>query len=121
MNVFDSSALLCFLLGEPGSDVVERELVSGGACGAANWSEVAQKVRARNHDWDLERGLLLSYPITIEAVQIADAETAAALWSQGSHLSLGDRLCLALTERLGATVWTADTAWGTTGSIRQIR
>lgn len=121
MNVFDSSALLCFLLDEAGSDVVERELVRGGVCGAANWSEVSQKIRARNHEWDIVRTLLLSYPITIEAVQIADAEAAAILWRRGSQLSLADRLCLALTQRLGATVWTADTAWGTTGSVRQIR
>ena len=42
MNLFDASALLCFLQGEPGADVVERELLIGGACTAANWSEVCQ-------------------------------------------------------------------------------
>ena len=51
MNLFDSSALLCFLRGEEGADVVERELLAGGACSAANWSEVAQKVAQREHDW----------------------------------------------------------------------
>ena len=121
MNVFDASALLCFVLGEAGSDVVERELIRGGACGAANWSEVAQKVIARSDDWDLASGLLLDYPITIEAVQVDDAELAARMWRRGSRLSLGDRLCLALTERLQATVWTADTAWGTDLPVRQIR
>ena len=48
MNLFDSSALLCFLQGEAGADAVERALADGGLCGAANWSEVAQKVIARS-------------------------------------------------------------------------
>lgn len=41
MSVFDASALLAYLGGEPGSDVVERALDEGGLCGTGNWSEVA--------------------------------------------------------------------------------
>lgn len=48
MNLFDASALLWFLRGEEGADLVEREPTEGGACSAANWSEVAQKTLA--HD-----------------------------------------------------------------------
>ena len=51
----------------------------------------------------------------------ATAERAAALWRRGSGLSLADRFCLALADRLDATIWTADTAWGQTDRIRQIR
>jgi len=36
-------------------------------------------------------------------------------------LSLGDRPCLTLGERLDATVWTAATGWGADGRVRQIR
>ena len=121
MNVFDSSALLCFLRGEEGADVVERELLVGGACSAANWSEVAQQVAQREHDWRPARSLLLSYKLTVEPVVIADAEAAARLWQRGSVLSLGDRLCMATAQRLGAVVWTADTAWGTADPVRQVR
>ena len=122
MNVFDASALLCFVQDERGSKVVERELGSiGGACSAANWSELAQKVRSRGHDWGLVSGLLLSYPLTIEPVTRADAEAAAALWRHGSGLSLADRLCIATGHRLNATIWTADTAWGRKSPIRQVR
>lgn len=121
MNVFDASALLSFLQGEDGADIVERELVAGGACSAANWSETAQKLLARDHDWDLARGFLLAYNLTIEPVTEEDAELAARLWRSGSGLSLGDRLCLATAERLAATVWTADSAWGTSERVRQIR
>jgi ribonuclease VapC len=121
MNVFDSSALLCFLQGETGADTVETELGRGGFCSAANWSEVAQKVIAMGGDWNLAMGVLLSYPLDVEPVLRQDAEEAATRWRRGSGLSLADRLCLATASRLGATVWTADTAWGTASPIRQIR
>jgi ribonuclease VapC len=121
VNVFDASALLAFLQGEDGSKTVERELDAGGVCGAANWSEVAQRVRANRRDWELARTLLLSYTLEIAPVTAEDAERAAHIWRKGEGLSLGDRLCLALGERLDATVWTADTAWGRSGRIRQIR
>jgi ribonuclease VapC len=121
VNVFDASALLAFLQDEPGADRVEAALTSGGACSAANWSETAQKVRQRGADWRLSRGLLLDYGLVIEPVGTVDAERAAELWQQGSPLSLGDRLCLALGERLAATVWTADMTWGSSNTIQQIR
>ena len=92
MNVFDTSALLTFLQGEPGATEVQEALRDGGACGAANWSEVAQKIRAHRRNW-----------------------------APGKRLSLADRLCTALGERLDAGIWTADQAWGTGGRIRQVR
>jgi ribonuclease VapC len=121
MNVFDASALLAFLQGEQGSDTVERELVAGGACGAANWSETAQTILASDRDWDLAAGLLRSFGLQIEPVKEADAEWAARRWRREEGLSLGDRMCLALGERFDAEVWTADTLWGAKGRIRQIR
>jgi ribonuclease VapC len=121
VNVFDSSALLAFLQAEPGSDLVEQAMTEGGVCGGANWSEVAQKVRQRGGDWDLASGLLLDFELTVEPVGMADAERAAELWTRGTELSLADRLCLALGERIDATVWTADGAWGASASIRQLR
>lgn len=121
MNVFDSSALLAFLQGEPGSEVVESHLEVDGVCGAANWSETAQKVRSRGRSWELARALLLGYGMTIEPVTIQDAERAAHRWRRGAGLSLGDRLCLALGERLNATIWTADRRWGDNDRVRQVR
>jgi ribonuclease VapC len=121
VNVFDASALLAFLQGEEGADVVESALEAGGMCGAANWSETMQKVLAAGAAWDLAEGLLASYGIGVEPVSVADAEMAARTWTRGDRRSLGDRLCLALAERLDAEVWTADRQWGTTGRVRQIR
>ena len=121
MNVFDASALLCFLRGEVGADLVERALLAGGVCSAVNWSEVLQKVLSAGGDADLAAGVLVSYPLQIEPVGQQDAETAARRWRRGSGLSLAARLCLATADRLGAVVWTADTAWGSEPPVRQIR
>lgn len=121
MTVFDASALLAFLQGETGADEVADALAAGGACGSANWSEVAQKVSSVGRDWRLARALLTSYDLTIEPVTVEDAEWAARRWQKGEGLSLADRLCLALGHRLRADVWTADTAWGDANGIHQIR
>jgi ribonuclease VapC len=119
--VLDASAVLVFLQGEAGSDAVEEELSNDSRCGAANWSEVAQKVRGADRDWELVRALLTSYGVTVEAVTESDGEWAAFHWARGQGLSLADRLCLALGNRLDAPVLTADQAWGQDGRIRQIR
>ncbi len=68
MTVLDTSALLAFLAGERGAEVVEEALTGGAVVGAANWSEVARKVLAGGHDWELAKGLLASYSIGVEPV-----------------------------------------------------
>lgn len=57
----------------------------------------------------------------MEAVGADDAEWPARRWVRGKGLSLADRLCLALGERLDVEVLTADRALGTEGRVRQIR
>ena len=90
--VLDVSTLLAYLQDEPGSDLVEAALQREPICGAANWSEVAQKIHAAERDWDLVEALLMSYDLTIEPVTSVDAD-----------------------------IITADTDWGSAGRIRQIR
>ena len=75
--VLDASAILAFVQGEDGADVVEAAMPLGPVCGAANWSEVAQKVLAAGRDWDLVRALLVSYDVRVEPVLADDAEWAA--------------------------------------------
>jgi PIN domain nuclease of toxin-antitoxin system len=110
MMVIDSSAVLAYLLDEPGADRVRAALTDGAVISAVNWSEVAQKVR-RADAWEAARALLLSYPLQIASVAVDDAEAAAALWMPGSPLSLADRFCLALGARLHLSVLSADRAW----------
>ena len=121
MIVLDASAILSFVQGEPGADVVERALEADTVCGAANWSEVAQKVISAGRDWNLVRALLINHDIGVEPVVADDAEWAARRWRRGGGLSLADRLCLALTDRLDADVLTADETWGREGRVTQIR
>lgn len=78
-------------------------------------------VLAVGRDWALVRALLASYDLGVEPVSAEDAEWAARRWRRGEGLSLADRLCLALGEREGADVLTADGAWGDGGRVRQIR
>ncbi|MFI2754076.1 type II toxin-antitoxin system VapC family toxin [Cellulomonas sp. P22] len=120
-TVLDASAILAYLGGEPGADITEQALTSGSVCSAVNWSEVAQKIRAAGGDWSVATALLASYGLTVHEATTADAERAASRWVRGSGLSLGDRFCLALGDRLAATVLTADTAWGAEQHVRLIR
>lgn len=121
MTIFDASALLAFIQREPGHGDVEEALIAGGSCSAANWSEVGQKVLARGRPWTAARQLLLSYPLEVEPVTPEDGEWAAQRWREGEALSLADRLCLALRERLGGEALTADKHWRGLPGVRVIR
>ena len=65
--------------------------------------------------------MLLSFPVHVEALLRTDAEEAARLWRRGSGLSLADRLCLALAERLRSEVVTADRAWAGQPRVTVVR
>ena len=118
--LFDASAILAYLYNEDGADIVEDRL-PGGIISAANWSELAQKVRQKQNDWALYRSVLLALNVRVEPVTTFDAEKAAELWKAGDGLSLGDKLCLATAQRLNAIIITADSAWGSSADIEQIR
>lgn len=119
MTVLDASAVLAYLQGEPGSEIVAENL-SGAVIGAANWSEVLSRFHGPV-EMSLATGIITSQGASIEPVSEADAHGAAILRASFPNLSLGDRLCLALAERRDCQVLTADRAWGTDGRIRQIR
>ena len=121
MKLFDASALLAFLQGEDGSQVVERELDANARCSAVNWSEVAQKVRAHRGDWTLTRALLLSYGLRVEPVLSVDGERARSRMESRQRAFSRRPHLLATAVRLNATVITADDAWGNSPTIVQIR
>jgi ribonuclease VapC len=115
----DSSAVLAFLQGEPGAKEVAANL-EGSVIGAANLAEVLQRfdspAEARIAD-----ALITAKGVSVEPVTKSDAFAAASMHHERKGLSLGDRLCLALAERLDARVLTADRDWGSSQRIRQIR
>jgi PIN domain nuclease of toxin-antitoxin system len=111
--VLDASALLAQLNGEPGFDVVEA-LISRSVISSVNWAEVLQKVIARGSrevrdvQEDLASLGLQVLPFTEE-----DAGPTARLWSttRQAGLSLGDRACLSLAQKLGLSALTTDRGW----------
>ncbi len=117
--VVDASAVLAWLQDEPGSDRAERYLMDG-VIGAANWSEVLQKSRQHGAPAEVVARLLNSFGLEVTDVTAADAERAADLWAPGSVLSLADRLCLALGQRLRVPVVTADAAWASVNGLPEV-
>lgn len=119
--VLDSSAILAFLWDEPGSDAVMEAFLGGTVgCTVVNWSEVVAKVVARGSNWNVAEAALIGHGLAILAVDEADAVEAGRMWSAHPALSLGDRLCLAVGERLGATILTADREWAAASSLVQL-
>jgi len=88
--------------------------------GAANWAEVLARLGA-GVEASLADAILTARGVVVEPVTKADAATAARIHEHSPALSLGDRLCLALGDRRGDVVLTADRAWGASERIVQIR
>ena len=109
--VLDASAVLAWLQEEEGADVVDP-LLDGGVMSAANWAEVLQKVMAKDADADATAADLLAVGLTVEPLTEDDGLAVARWWATDSRLSLGDRCCLALAQRLAGQAVTADASWG---------
>jgi ribonuclease VapC len=113
-TVLDASAVLAFLQGEPGQETVlqalqtQRCLVS-----AANEAEIISKSIDRGLPPATIAAILSELSYTAVDVTVADGQQAGQMRSltKSASLSLADRLCLALAQRLKARVLTADRAW----------
>lgn len=112
MVVLDSSALLALLFREPGADVVEPWLERQPVISSVNYSEVIGRF-VRDGQPPEYAIFSISPKIRVIPYSRADAVTAASYlaWSRQFGLSLGDRACLALAQRLGTPVLTGDRAW----------
>ena len=112
MTVLDASALLAFLLGEPGAQMV-APLLAESCLSTVNLAEViGQFERQGRSGAGLAEQLILA-GVELVPFSVAEAELAAALLPQtrAAGLSLGDRACLALALARGVRVLTADRAW----------
>lgn len=117
--VLDASALLSYLGDEPGAEVVAEAIADGVVVSTVNLAETFSRTADRGVDpmklaARLRESGLLDGAITVEHFTVDDAIEAGRLRpiTRDAGLSLGDRACLALAIRLGATALTADTAWG---------
>lgn len=120
-TIFDTSALLALFLKESGHEIVENKLQHDILMSAANWSELAQKIPQKGLNWQEISAFLESSALEVCDVVKADAELAATLWQPGTNLSLADRLCLALGQRLNAEILTADKDWAGMPGVTVIR
>jgi PIN domain nuclease of toxin-antitoxin system len=112
--VLDASALLCLFFREPGAARVEAVMASA-AIGAANLAEVIAKLVDRGVDGAAIVADIAELDIEVVAMDRGQAEAAGRLRAAtrgAAGLSLGDRCCLALAQRLNATAVTTDRAWG---------
>lgn len=111
-GVLDASALLALLFAEPGAELVADVIADGAATSAVNLSEVATVLVRHQRDpaavLTAVRLQMLVEPFTDE-----DALNAAVMYPRTASrgLSLGDRACLALAQRLSAPAFTAEHAW----------
>lgn len=112
VEVLDSSAVLALLLGESGAEDVAQTIARGAAISTVNVSEVADVLLRNKFDANAVIARL-SEQVVVELFTHQDALAAAAMSppTRRQGLSLGDRACLALAQRLDATALTADREW----------
>jgi ribonuclease VapC len=112
--VLDSSALLAFIHGEPGGEVVAGA-VGEAVISSVNLAEVATKLVERTGSLELARAALGMVNVDVIDFDRLQAEQAGALVTRtrSRGLSLGDRACLTLAAREAAPVLTADRIWAT--------
>ncbi len=111
-SVLDASAILAFLLEEPGQEIVAEVLEHGsGVVSAVNLSETTAKlaeIGMKNREEVYE--VLLGLDLRVYAFDEPQALECAWLRepTRGAGLSLGDRACLALAKQLSRPVLTTD-------------
>lgn len=117
-SVLDASALMAVLHDEDGASAVMEAIGEGAAISVANWAEVLSKLAeaGRNPEGasaELRRAEGSRRALTIEPMTAADCITIAQLRpiTRAQGLSLADRACLALAQRLRVPALTADREW----------
>jgi ribonuclease VapC len=109
--VLDASALLALILDEPGGARVAAQLHEAGLS-TVNLTEVTQRLT------DLWSDTRVTAVLARIPCEVIDFDRALAMRAglmrratRAQGLSLGDRACLALAERLALPVLTADRVW----------
>ncbi|SEJ45657.1 PIN domain nuclease, a component of toxin-antitoxin system (PIN domain) [Deinococcus reticulitermitis] len=119
--VLDASALIAYLNRERGGERVAPHL-RGAFLSTVNLSEVMVRVVELGHQAQDVPEDVADLQVEIVSFSPEHARLAAELRpaTRALGLSLGDRACLALGLERGATVLTADRAWGELGAPHNI-
>jgi len=115
--VLDASAVMALLHDEEGAEAVVAAIADGATISAVNWAEVLSNVAADGDD-PQEVASRLSVTgeevvIWVQALTAADCIELARLRpiTKALGLSLADRACLVLADRLGVPALTTDREW----------
>lgn len=110
--VLDASAVLAVINGEPGSEMVAKTL-NVAAVSAVNVAEIATRLIDLGASIEGVREQVDRLPFEIAEFDDVAALHAASLRKETRRfgLSLGDRACLSLAQRLGVPAITADRHW----------
>ena len=110
--VYDSSALLAIILGEPGADVANANIANAMVC-SVNLAEIFSRAEEKGIPVVKTERFLMG-----KEVQFVDFDADLArvvgvirAKTRSRGLSIGDRACIALALRERATAVTADRVW----------
>lgn len=110
--VLDTSAVLAIFNQEPGAETIVR-IVRQSAISTVNLAEIATKL----NQWAVPPEQIMRWVDGLEVEIVAfteDQAIAVGSLRNLTHergLSLGDRACLALAQRLGIPAYTSDRKW----------
>jgi ribonuclease VapC len=116
-SVLDASAVMALLHDEEGSLAVVEAIAAGTTICVVNWAEVLSKVAGEGDDPEQVASRLSvtgeEVVVWIEALTAADCMEVGRMRpvTKAQGLSLADRACLALAERLGVPALTTDREW----------
>jgi ribonuclease VapC len=112
--VLDASALLAWLVQEPGAEVV-GEYLPRAVISAVNLSEVLYRGQSLGRNVATLPARLGHLGLRVEPFTVEDAQIATEIFARDrrSVLSLADRCCLATAIRLDLPAVTDDRAWAT--------
>jgi len=110
--VADASAVLALLIGEPFTEF-DPQRIANASISAVNLSEVLARLLELGMPESEVETAVAKLDLRVVAFDEMHARDAAHLRAATRHagLSLGDRACLALGNRLGCPVVTGDRAW----------
>ena len=111
--MLDASALLAYLNAEPGSEQVEALVLDGSPISAVNLSEVIAKLARTGMPEAVVHEVLglLKLRVVPFDEEIAYRSAFLIQKTRTLGLSLGDRACLALAQKLRLPAFTADRVW----------
>ena len=110
--VADASAVIALLMSEPFHRFSPVEL-NGASISSVNLTEVLTRLQDLGIPDEAVNTSMAELNLRVFALDESQARAAARLRAETRRagLSLGDRACLALAEKLGYAAVTADRAW----------